>query len=213
MAETTSRSPEVLSRFDRGERVLHWTNAVLFLTLLATGSAMYIPQLSVIVGRRHTIELIHVYAGLALPFPLILTFLAGRWGAAFRADVRRLNRWTDDDRKWLRTMGRDHRAKLGKFNSGQKLNAAFTAGAIPVMLATGSLMYWNKGFSLSWRTGATFVHDWLYIGLCCTVFGHIMIAVRDADALNSMVKGTISGKWARKHAPRWYDEMGSRSDD
>ena len=211
MVETTKAS-ESLTRFDRGERVLHWTNATLFLTLLATGSALYVPQLSSVIGRRHTLKVIHVYAGLGLPFPLLLTVVARRWGAAFRADARRLNRWSVDDRRWLRSFGRDHRVRLGKFNSGQKLNAAFTLGAIPVMLATGSIMYWNKPWPVSYRTGATFVHDWLYIGLCFTIIGHILIALQDSDSLGSMLRGRISGRWAKRHAPRWYEEM-TKSDD
>src|SRR5690242_15993744 len=148
MPVTTARSD--LVRFDRGERVLHWLNASLFLTLLATGSALYIPQLSEVVARRHLLKTIHVAAGLALPFPVLLTFLAGRWGTAFRADVRRLNRWYLDDRRWLKSRGRDKRARLGKFNAGQKLNAAFTLGGIPLMLATGSIMAWPRDFPLAW---------------------------------------------------------------
>jgi formate dehydrogenase subunit gamma len=206
MAATT-RPPEPVLRFDRGERVLHWINATLFLTLLVTGASMYVPALSELVARRHLVETIHVYAGFALPVPLVLTLVAGRWGAALREDVRRLNRWTSDDRRWLRTLGRDHRTRMGKFNAGQKLNAAWTAGAIPVMLATGVIMRWPNVWPLSWRTGATFVHDWVFIGLVFTITGHILIATNDPDSLSSMIRGRISRSWAEKHAPRWVDEQ------
>ncbi|MHB8466490.1 MAG: cytochrome b/b6 domain-containing protein [Acidimicrobiales bacterium] len=206
MAETTLPRSDALVRFDRGERVLHWLNATLFLTLLATGAALYVPAISEVVARRHLLRTIHVYAGLSLPFPVVLTFAARRWGAAFRADARRLNRWSLDDRRWVRSFGRDHRVRVGKFNAGQKLNAAFTLGAIPVMLATGSIMYWHDPFRLSWRTGATFVHDWLFIGLSLTVTGHILFAVNDGESLGSMVRGRVSSAWAKRHAPQWYDE-------
>lgn len=33
---------------------------------------------------------------------------------------------------------------MGKFHPGQKLNAAFTPGAIVVMLTTGSIMHWFR---------------------------------------------------------------------
>jgi len=207
MAATTSRSEARLLRFDRGERLLHWSNAVLFLTLLITGASLYVPQLSEIVKRRHLVKEIHVYAGVLLPVPLVLTLLSGRWGRAFRADVRRLNRWSADDRRWLRTRGRDRKVRIGKFNAGQKLNAAFTAGAIPVMLATGIILRWPNPWQLSYRTGATFVHDWIFIGLAFTVTGHILFALNDSQSLRSMVRGTISKGWARRHAPRWYEEM------
>ena len=153
----------------------------------------------------------HVYAGLALPVPLILTFLSGKWGAAFREDVRRLNRWTTDDKRWLRSRGRDKRVRNGKFNAGQKLNAAFTLGAIPCMLATGIIMRWPNVWPLSWRSGATFVHDWIFIGLCLTISGHILFATNDSQSLASMVRGRISRTWAERHAPRWVEELEDRT--
>jgi formate dehydrogenase subunit gamma len=207
MAATTRPSDTALLRFDRGERVLHWTNAVLFLTVLATGAALYVPQLSEVVKRRHLVKDIHVYTGVLLPVPLVATWVSGRWGRGFRADARRLNRWIADDGRWLRTRGRDVSARIGKFNPGQKLNAAFTAGAIPVMLATGLIMRFPNVSPLSWRTGATFVHDWVFLGLAVAITGHILFAVNDPFALRSMVRGHIPSSWARRHAPRWLDEL------
>ena len=88
---------------------------------------------------------------------------------------------TDEDWKWLKSWGAAGR--VAKFNAGQKLNAAFVAGAIPVMLATGSIMRWFKPFPLSWRTGATFVHDWVFLALLVVVIGHIGKALADPTAL------------------------------
>jgi formate dehydrogenase subunit gamma len=211
MAATTRKSDPPMLRFDRGERLLHWSNAVLFLTLLVTGASLYVPQLSEIVKRRHLVKEIHVYAGVLLPVPLVLTLASGRWGRAFRADVRRLNRWSADDRRWLRTRGRDRTVRIGKFNAGQKLNAAFVAGAIPVMLATGLIMRFPSHFSLSWRTGSTFVHDWVFLGLAVAITGHILFAVNDPLALRAMVRGWIPRSWARTHAPRWLEEEEARA--
>jgi formate dehydrogenase gamma subunit len=209
MAETTSPSTEApffLDRFDRGERVLHWINATLLLTMLATGSALYIPEISEAVGRRGLVLFIHVWCGVALPFPLILTALAGRWGRGFRADARRLNRWSGEDKRWIRRWGRDRSVRNGKFNAGQKLNAAFTVGTIIVMLMTGLIMKFPNEWPLSWRTGATFVHDWVYLAALVVVTGHILYAINDSDSLRSMVSGWIPSEWARTHAPRWFEE-------
>jgi len=200
-----------LRRFDVVERALHWINAGLFAILMTTAAALYVPDISAMVGRRELVKTIHVYAGLALPVPLLLAALSPRWGRAFRADVRRLNRWLPADGQWLRQRGwrrdRDSGVPLGKFNPGQKINAAFTAGAILVMLATGSIMRWYKPWPLQWRTGATFVHDWIAIALFCTITGHVMMAVGDPDSLRSMVGGRISHRWARHHAPLWLEEL------
>ena len=207
MAEAIVRSPESLLRFDRGERVLHWINASLFAVMMATAAALYVGPISAVVGRRDVVKTIHVWSGLALPFPILLTVVLGRWGAGFRADIRRLNRWLADDGRWLRSRGKDRTVRNGKFNAGQKLNAAFTAGAILVMLATGGIMRWPKPFPLSFRTGATFVHDWVFIGLVVTITGHILFALSDNESRASMIRGRISRRWARQHAPRWYEEV------
>ena len=190
MAATTTRRVDTaalpLERFDRVERAVHWTNATLILAMLVTGSFLYFGPLSAIVGRRETIKTIHVYCGLAFPIPLLLGLLLGR---RFRADARRLNRFDAEDWKWLRSRGT--RGRVAKFNAGQKLNAAFVAGAIPVMLATGSIMRWFKPFPLSWRTGATFVHDWVFLALLVVVIGHIGKALADPTALKGMISGRV----------------------
>jgi formate dehydrogenase subunit gamma len=211
MVATTSPSelPERVSRFDAVERVAHWTNAVLFAIAMATAAALYIGPISAAVGRRELVKDIHVIAGLALPVPLLVA-AAGRWGRNFRLDLSRLNRWTTDDVRWLRSWSRDPLVQSGKFNAGQKLNAAFTGGAIHLMLATGSIMKWFGPFPLSWRTGATFVHDWIAFFLFITIAGHIVYALRDGDALRAMWRGWIPSSWAEHHAPLWHEELLSR---
>ena len=139
-----------------------------------------------------------------MPFVLAL---AGRWGKGFRRDVTRLNRWDGDDRRWLRTLGRDRTVRLGKFNPGQKLNAAFVIGAIVLMLATGSIMKWYGPFADDIRTGATFVHDWVFIALVVVITGHIAFALRDPESLRSMVRGWVPVAWARRHRPKWAEEV------
>jgi formate dehydrogenase subunit gamma len=162
------------------------------------------------------IDDIHVYCGLALPAPLLIS-LAGSWGKGLRADLSRFNRWTPDDRRWLRlsfSPGPERkagRAKLaiGKFNAGQKLNAVFVGATIVIMLATGVVMHWFNPWPLSWRTGATFVHEWLAITVFFVVLGHIAYALLNSAALRFMFKGTISRRWAQRHAAAWLEEIDS----
>jgi formate dehydrogenase subunit gamma len=183
MAATTSPSDlEVIApRFTGGERAIHWVNATVFLVLLATASALYVGPVSALVGRRDLVKWIHVIVGLMLPLPL----LVGAWrSGAFRADAGHLNRFNIDDWNWLRR--RPHIP--GKFNAGQKLNAAFVAGSIPVMLVTGSIMKWFGPFPLAWRTGATFVHDLTAIGLFIVTVGHIVKALSDPEKLSAMLR-------------------------
>lgn len=199
-----------LQRFDGAEMALHWVNAGLFAVLIATAALLYIGPLSALVGRRELVRYLHVVTGLALPFP-ILAARFGPWRRAFRADVRALARFDDDDRRWLRSAGRDKGVRMGKFHPGQKLNAAFTLGAVVVMLATGSVMHWFRYFPLDWRTGATFVHDWLALVLAVVIAGHVKMALADPDARRGMRQGWVPTIWARRHRPKWYEEMTGRS--
>ena len=207
MAATTAprAEPDRVLRFDGVERALHWVNAALFLILLFTASILYVGPLSGAIGRRELIRQIHVWCGLVLPVPLILA-VAGKWGRGLRADVRRLNRWDAEDRRWMKSFGRDPFVRLDKFNPGQKLNAAFTVGTVAVMLLTGSVMHWFDQFPVDWRTGATFVHDWLAVFVFVVVLGHIGTALADPDALAGMVKGSVSARWAARRRPRWQPE-------
>jgi formate dehydrogenase subunit gamma len=203
------REGEQLSRFDRIERLAHWLTASFFMTLIVTGAALYIPAVIGFVGRRGLVERIHVDVGLALPLPLIIS-LAGSWGKGLRADLRRINRWIPGDRQWLRlTIHRQPTSDVpvGKFNAGQKLNAAITGGVMIVMLMTGSVMHWPYYWPLSWRTGATFMHDVLAIFFFVVVIGHIGMAVTHPPALRSMLTGKVSRAWAKRHAPLWLEDL------
>jgi formate dehydrogenase subunit gamma len=197
---------DTVVRFDRAERAVHWLNAGLFLTLLATGMTLYVPPLSTLVGRREVVKDIHVWCGLALPLPLLLGY-AGRWRDGLRRDVRRLARWSADDLRWWRSLGRDPHVEMGKFHPGQKGNAIFVAGAIPVMLMTGSIMKWFDPFPDAWRTGATFVHDTLALTLLFLIGGHILKALAEPVALRAMLTGDVPRSWARIHRPRWDAEL------
>jgi formate dehydrogenase subunit gamma len=217
MTAPTRRPPEpddqagagAVLRFDRPERNVHWGTASLVGVCLLTAAALYVPAVAALVGRREVVKDLHVISGLALPLPFLVVRL-GPWATQLARDVRRLDRFDAMDRRWLRSLGRDPYVENGKFNAGQKLNAAFSAGAVLVLLATGSVMKWFGPFPLAWRTGATFVHDWTAFTLLVVLVGHVSLALGDREALASMVRGPISRRWARRHAPRWLDEVDRR---
>ena len=159
-------------RFSRAERRFHWVNATLFGIVMLTGSVLYIGQLSAIVGEREIVRTLHVYCGLAIPVVFLIALLP-RWGRALRADIRRLDRWTNPH----------------KFNRGQRINAAVLMGATAVMVGTGVIMRWFKPFPLDWRTGATFAHDWFAFVIWVFVLGHIWFGLNDPQALRAITKG------------------------
>lgn len=198
-----------LPRFGRAERAVHHTTAVLMIVCLVTAALLYFPALSTLVGRRDVLKPLHIWAGFLLPVPMVLGVLS----RAFREDVRRLNRFVPADWEWLRR--RDRRAvvdgtgvvAVGKFNAGQKLNAAFVAGAVLVMLATGAIMTFPDPWPDGWRTGATFVHDWLFLAIAVLTAGHLWFALRDPGALAGITAGTVTPAWAAAHHPTWHREL------
>ncbi|TCC49571.1 formate dehydrogenase [Kribbella pittospori] len=83
-------------RFGKVTRAVHWTTASLMISCIVTAAILY-NGFGVAIGHRHLVELVHVYSGLALPVPILL----GTLSAAYRLDLRRLNRFTRRDRQWL----------------------------------------------------------------------------------------------------------------
>lgn len=204
--QTVEPTPSKLQRFSRTERAVHRTFAVLMIIAVLTAFVLYNGAISLWVGHRHLVELIHVYSGLALPVPVLI----GLGSRCYRADLRRLNRFGASDWRWLRPRrGRRARAGVGKFNPGQKLNASLVAGATLVLIGTGLLMYFPGLARLTWRTGATFVHDWFALGLGLLVLGHIAYALNDREARRGMRTGRVSATWARSEHPAWADEIGA----
>jgi formate dehydrogenase subunit gamma len=192
-------------RFGPAQRWVHRTTSALMLVCLATAACLYLPPLAELVGRRRLVVTVHEWAGLALPVPA-LTGLASR---AFRRDLGLLNRFADHDWIWLRdTLRRTPRQArpAGKFNAGQKLYASFTAGAALVMLGTGLVMWFPHLTDVVWRTGATFVHDWLALAVAAVVAGHIWMAAQDREARLGMRTGEVGVEWARRHHPHWEPE-------
>jgi formate dehydrogenase subunit gamma len=170
---------------------------------VVTAACLYVPQLAELVGRRELVVRIHEWAGLALPVPV----LAGLASRAFRGDLGFLNRFGPHDRVWLRAaLRRDKRPSsrpAGKFNAGQKVYAAWIAGATLVMLGTGIVMWFTHLTPLVWRTSATFVHDWLALTIGIVLAGHIGMALGDPEARRGMRTGSVSREWAEREHPLW----------
>ncbi|MEU9659693.1 cytochrome b/b6 domain-containing protein [Streptomyces chartreusis] len=190
-------------RFGGATRWVHRTTAVLMGVCVATAACLYIPQFAELVGRRELVVRIHEWAGLALPVPV----LAGLASRLFRADLGFLNRFGPYDRVWLRAaVRRDKRRSsrpAGKFNAGQKIYAAWIAGATLVMLGTGLIMWFTHLTPLQWRTSATFVHDWLALTIGIVLAGHIGMALGDPEARRGMRTGLVSREWAEREHRLW----------
>lgn len=200
-----TRPPELL-RFTPAERWVHRSTGLLIAVLVATAAALYYARLSVVVGHRPVVEAVHVAAGLMLPVPTLFGLLSPE----FRADLRRLNRFRPHDWDWLRRHDRRTAGlPVGKFNGGQKLAAAFAAGAGLVLLGTGIVMLstaWAD-VPLGWRQGATLLHDVLSLALVVLLAGHIWMAYRHPEARVAMRTGWVPTSYGERQHPGWVREL------
>jgi formate dehydrogenase subunit gamma len=190
-------------RFSPAERWTHRATALLMGVCVLTAAFLYIPMFAQLVGRRALVVTVHQWSGVALPVPV----LVGLGSRALRADLGLLNRFGPYDRRWLRAaLHRDTRPSsrpAHKFNAGQKLYAAWSAGATLVMLGTGLLMWFTDLTPLMWRTSATFVHDWLALTLGIVLAGHIGMAMGDPEARRGMRTGSVARDWAKREHSLW----------
>ena len=195
-----------LARFDLVERLVHWSTAIMMLTLIVTGAILYLPSLALRVGHRGLVENIHVITGLSLLGPLVLG-VAGPWRRRLIKDLRRFDRWGASDFDWFRSPARRSGLPRDKFNGGQKIEAAFLGAVMVAALVTGVIMRFAPSSWITWATGATLVHDALFFAIVAAVIAHVAFALSRPDQLVSMFNGRIPRSWAKLHAAAWLAEV------
>ena len=113
--------------------------------------------------------------------------------------------WTasTEDLNWLR---RRRPSEQGRFNAGQKLNAALNAAFMVLFLVSGLLLWLGERNTRFRFAGTVVLHDGLmYIALALLV-GHLYLALihpATRHALRGITVGTVSEDWARRQHPRW----------
>ncbi|MFC4529166.1 cytochrome b/b6 domain-containing protein [Sphaerisporangium dianthi] len=193
-------------RFTRAERLVHRATAVLMLLCVGTAACLYFSPLAQLVGRRHLVESVHQWTGVLLPAP----YLLGLASSAFRADLRRLNRWARYDNEWMRAVRKGWTSPAlrpaGKFNAGQKIYAGWIAGAVPIMMFTGLLMWFAGLLPGISRTSAIFVHDVTALAIAVVLLGHMRLAYRDPQARGGMRTGSVERAWAKREHSKWLED-------
>lgn len=195
--------PDAVPRFTRTETLVHRSTSVLVFALLATGIALYVPALSVLVGRRSLLASIHVACGLMLPFPMLLGLVSS---PELRTDVATLGRFVDDDAAWLRRPDRRTSGlRVGKFNAGQKLASALFLSAGLVLVGTGLLLLAPVGLDVpdTLRAGATFSHDVVTWALLALLLGHLWQAWRHPEARRALRSGAMDRTYAEAQHAAW----------
>jgi formate dehydrogenase subunit gamma len=196
---------EYIERFSVTERAAHWVHAFAFFVLLATGLSLYVPSLSVAIGRRPLLKDIHVYTAVAWIAALALVVALGD-RRRLRATLRELDAYDEDDLLWLRR----HDRPQGRFNAGQKVNAALTAAFAALFAVSGSLLWLGERDHRFQFASTILLHDWLTFFSLVLLVGHLYLALiypATRHALRGMTVGTVRRDWAERHHPKWVREQ------
>lgn len=182
-------------------------HASAFFVLLGSGLVLYVPRLSELVSRRPEVKDVHVYTAIAWACAIVLVVALGdrrRLGAT----LRELDLFDEDDRLWLQRIP----TRQGRFNAGQKLNAALTA-AFAGLFAVSGVLLWLGERDTRFRFASTVVlHDALMWISLVLVVGHLYLALvypATRHALRGMTVGTVRRDWAARHHPKWVESVAS----
>jgi formate dehydrogenase subunit gamma len=198
-----------IARFSRTERVAHWLLAITFFVMLGSGLALYLPSLSNSIPRP-TAKAWHLWSAAALGIGIVLIVALGD-RRALGQSARDLERLDRDDARWLaggpkRFVTGDAAPPQGRFNAGQKLNAAVTLGLMIVMAVSGLLLWYGEQDTRFRFAGSVHIHDWGSWILIILVAGHMYLAVlhpATRHALRGMTVGDVDREWALEHHEKW----------
>ncbi len=202
-------SDALIERFSGTERAVHWTYALFFLLLMATGLSMEVPVLSALFPDRYLLRQIHFASAFFFVVGPVLVALVGDWRIV-ATTASEFDAWDEDDRNWLSDVWNGMRTEPDRFNAGQKLNGIFTIGAALLFTITGLIMLSNvygRLFPLWLVTNAAWVHDvltWLALLAWC---GHIFLALiypPTRPSLRGMTLGSVRASWAAEHHAKWH---------
>ncbi len=199
-----------VERFNTKERVLHWFVAASFFTLLLSGLGLYARIFHGyfdFFGGGVGAILVHKYAGAVFFFASLLLFLN---------HYKEMNAFDEDDRKWFRRLGgylsrEENHINSGKFNAGQKGFGLFMGGATLLMGVTGLINWFPLSFPRVLVRLSLLLHGLLFVLFIMIVVVHAYLTtIGNPGTLESMIYGNVKRIWAKKHHPKWYEEIVAR---
>jgi formate dehydrogenase subunit gamma len=203
--------PRQILRFQRSERLLHWSIAVPFMVCYATALVLFLFFNLHSQGARPIWSWVHRIAGAGLiAFPLLTALRNPRDFRLHWGNIRQAWSWAWDDLKWLVLLGASmvsSRVKLpeqGKFNAAEKLNFMMVMTTYPIFILTG-LSLWLPGI----RFTSWVIHVGLALVATPLMLGHIYMALVNPETrvgLSGMLNGYVDRQWAKHHYERWYRE-------
>jgi formate dehydrogenase subunit gamma len=199
---------EVVERYSRPVRILHWVNALAWIVLFVTGWFFFVDQFGPAASGGIS-GVLHRIAAVVMVGWAVLYFL-GSPMAAIKGMLEAL-KWGKDDIGWLKAavpyyfFGQDEKMPPQEhMNTGQKLWWLMTLAFGALMIVTGALM---------WFVAATpllgILHDVGFIVLFAFAMVHMFLSLHPkmSGIFWSMWNGKISARYAESHHKKWYDKI------
>jgi len=216
---------QMLPRHRPGMRFLHWFNALSWVLLLLTGTALMITPafalfgmgfprwLSDLVGGQAHLIRFHVVWGLMWAMIIVPLFLYLK-----RGGIEALHEivFTRDDIRWLMHkplhmlgLSRGPLPPQDKYNAGQKAFAFSALLGTSVIIASGVMMTFHLGSPEVVRA-AIMVHKLAILLALVGLAVHITMAAiieEERPALKSMLTGQVPRAHAEHHSRKWIEEL------
>ena len=197
-------------RYGRTTRWFHWTFALTFLCLAATG-ALLLGRSQLGIGSAGAERLVALHELAAVVF-LTAPWLIGLSGdrRAWLRDLAEVTRLGRDDLVWLvrqpfALLGKVDLPAQDKLNAGQKLNALAVAAISGAMIATG-IYLWLEPASFF----ALIVHVAGFLLWLPALAVHLFMALVNPGtrpALRGMLSGEVDRDWAAHHHAHWLERI------
>lgn len=198
-----------IQRYTANERTNHWITAIAFVLLALSGLAMFHPAMSwlyALLGGGQWTRILHPFIGVVMFVSFMILALR----------MRAHNRFEPGDTQWLKQIddvlaNREEKLpKIGKYNAGQKL-LFFTLVICMIVLLLSGIVIWRQWFSHYFPIGvirfSALMHALFAFIIIMSIIVHIYAGLWIKGSIGAMTRGFVSYGWARKHHPRWFEEV------
>ena len=199
----------LIERYTPNERSNHWVTAICFIVLTVSGLAMFHPAtawMAVFLGGGQWTRILHPFFGI-LMFASFALLVVRFWHH---------NRFEKGDTQWLKQVGdvvhkrEEKLPSVGRYNGGQKVLFYVLILCMLGLLFSG-IVIWRAYFAFYFPIEvvrfAALLHAFCAFVIICSIVVHIYAGLWVKGSIGAMVRGTVTYGWARKHHPRWFEEV------
>ncbi|MBB5201934.1 formate dehydrogenase subunit gamma [Glaciimonas immobilis] len=199
----------LILRYTPNERSNHWVTAITFVLLALSGLALFHPSMSwlaALFGGGQWTRILHPFAGVVMF--VSFAFLVLRFWHH--------NLLEPGDVQWLKQIddvlaNREEKLPpVGRYNAGQKL-LFFTLIICMLGLLLSGFVIWRAYFAFYFPIplirAAALLHAICAFVLIMGIIIHIYAGLWIKGSMGAMVRGSVTYGWARKHHPRWFNDV------